>query len=70
MKLARVILLIVGVAALICGGFSYSTHRKPVDMRPVQPGQIHHYQRQLPHLLEIVRGPGRSLVLSGSKTAR
>jgi hypothetical protein len=64
MKLARVILVIAGVTALICEGVSYTTHRKAIDV--VSPGQVertHHYQRQLPQLLEFVLVPSGSRVL-------
>ena len=36
MKIAGILLIVAGIAAVIYGGFSYTTHKRAVDMGPVQ----------------------------------
>ncbi len=62
MKLAGVILMLVGVAALIYGGFSYTTHKKAIDMGPVQVERTHHHDVPIPPLLGVAFLAGGALV--------
>ena len=67
MKLAGVILMLVGVAALIYGGFSYTTHRKAINMGPVQVESSHHHHVPLPPVLGVAFLAGGALVYFGTK---
>ena len=67
MKLAGVILMLAGVAALIYGGFSYSTHKKAVNMGPIQVESTHHHHVPLPPILGVAFIAGGALVFFGAR---
>lgn len=54
MKILGVILVIAGVAALIYGGFTFTTKKKAVDMGPIQIDKTEHHSVPLPPLLGVV----------------
>jgi hypothetical protein len=69
MKLAGIILIIAGVAALIYGGITFTTHKKEIDMGPLQVSRSSHHQVPLPPILGVafILGGG-FLAYSGSKS--
>ncbi len=67
MKFAGVILMLAGVAALIYGGFSYTTHREAINMGPVQVESSHHHHVPLPPILGVAFVAGGALVYFGTK---
>ena len=54
MKIAGVVLIIAGVAALIYGGFTFTTQKKAVDMGPIQIDKTEHHSVPLPPLLGMI----------------
>lgn len=54
MKIFGVILIIVGVIALIYGGVTWTTHKKAVDLGPVQVEKSEQHSIPLPPLLGVV----------------
>ncbi len=70
MKLAGVILMLAGVAALIYGGFTYTTHKKAIDMGPVQIDRAQHHNVPLPPILGVAFFAGGALVYFGSRGGR
>ena len=54
MKIIGVILIIAGVAALLYGGFTYTTHKKAVDLGPIQVEKTEQHSVPLPPLLGVV----------------
>jgi drug/metabolite transporter (DMT)-like permease len=71
MKIAGIILIVVGVAALIYGGFTYTTHKKAVDLGPVQIEKTEHHSIPLPPLLGVVAIiGGGALLFFGAKEGR
>jgi hypothetical protein len=54
MKLAGVILMIAGLAALIYGGIRYTTQKRAVDLGPIQINRTEHHNIPLPPLVGIV----------------
>jgi hypothetical protein len=71
MKIVGVLLVIAGVAALIYGGFTYTTHKKEVDMGPIQVDKTEHNSVPLPPALGIVMVlGGGALLYFSAKTAR
>ncbi|MGA3034575.1 MAG: DUF3185 domain-containing protein [Terracidiphilus sp.] len=54
MKIAGVLLIIVGVAALIYGGFSYTSHKKAVDIGAIQINKTENHSLPIPPILGIV----------------
>ena len=54
MKIFGVILIIAGVAALIYGGFTWTTHKKAVDLGPIQVEKTKQHSLPLPPLLGAV----------------
>jgi drug/metabolite transporter (DMT)-like permease len=71
MKIAGILLIIAGVAALLYGGFTYTTHKKAVDLGPVQIEKTEHHSIPLPPLLGIVAViGGGALFYFGAKEGR
>ena len=72
MKILGVILILAGILALAYGGFSYTTHKRAVDMGPLQIETRTRHRVPLPPILGICglvvggallfisRSPGRS----------
>ncbi len=54
MKIFGVILILAGVAALIYGGFSFTSQKKAVDMGPIQVNKTEHHSVPVPPLLGVV----------------
>lgn len=53
MKFAGIILMLAGVAALIYGGISFNTHKKAIDMGPLQVTRSAHHHVPLPPILGV-----------------
>ena len=63
--------MLVGVAALAYGGFTYTTHKKAVDMGPVQIEHVKHHDVYVPPVLGIAFLAGGGLLLFfGAKQGR
>jgi len=71
MKLAGVVLILAGVAALIYGGITFTTHKKAIDMGPVQVTRTSHHHVPLPPVLGLafILGGG-FLAYAGGKNSR
>jgi drug/metabolite transporter (DMT)-like permease len=54
MKIFGIILIIAGVAALLYGGITYTTHKKAVDLGSVQIEKTERHYVSLPPLLGVV----------------
>jgi hypothetical protein len=54
MKLAGILLIILGVAALIYGSVSFTTQKKAVDVGPLQINKTEHHSVHLPPIFGIV----------------
>jgi hypothetical protein len=71
MKIVGILLIIAGVAALIYGGFSYTTRKKTVDMGPIQVDRTQQHSVPLPPVLGIVAiAGGGALVYFGAKQGK
>jgi uncharacterized membrane protein YidH (DUF202 family) len=71
MKIFGVILIIVGVVALIYGGVTWTTHKKAVDLGPVQIEKTEHHSIPLPPVLGLVAVvAGGALFFFGAKEGR
>ncbi len=71
MKIAGIVLIIAGVAALLYGGFTYATHKKAVDLGPLQIEKTEHHSVPLPPLLGVVAIiGGGALFYLGAKEGR
>lgn len=71
MKIAGIVLIIAGVAALIYGGITWTTQKKAVDLGPVQVNKTEHHSVPLPPVLGVVAIlGGGGLVFFGAKEGR
>jgi hypothetical protein len=61
MKIVGVVLILAGILALAYGGFSYTTHKRAVDMGPLQIETARKHQVFLPPVLGI-----SSIVVGGA----
>jgi hypothetical protein len=53
MKIFGILLILAGVVALAYGGFSYTTHRRAVDMGPLKIEKRSHHRVLLPPMLGV-----------------
>ncbi len=68
MKIAGILLIIAGLAALIYGGFSYTSQKKAVDIGAIQIDKTEHHSLPIPPILGIVAIVGGGvLIFSGAK---
>lgn len=67
-KVIGVVLIILGVAALVYGGFSYTEKKKALDMGPLQINKTEHHSVPVPPILGVVAIlGGGALVFFGAK---
>jgi hypothetical protein len=70
-KTVGILLIIAGVAALIYGGFSYTTTKKALDMGPIEVERKQHHAVPVPPLLGLVAiAGGGALVYFGAKQGK
>lgn len=67
MKIAGIVLIVIGVIALIYGGITYTTHKKVIDLGPIQAEKKETHSIPLPPVLGVLAivGGGAMLVLGG-----
>jgi len=71
MKILGIILVIVGVVALIYGGVTWTTHKKAVDVGPIQIEKAENHSIPLPPVLGVVAIiGGGALFYFGAKEGR
>ena len=71
MKLAGILLIVIGAIALIYGGMSFTTHKKAVDMGPIQIEKTEHHSIPMSPVLGVVAIiGGGALLVSGAKGRR
>ena len=71
MKIAGIVLIIAGVAALLYGGITWTTQKKAVDLGPLQVNKTEHHSVPLPPLLGVVAiVGGGALLFFGAKEGR
>jgi threonine/homoserine/homoserine lactone efflux protein len=71
MKIAGIILIVFGVAALIYGGFTYTSHKKVVDIGVLQINRTENHTLPVPPILGMVAiAGGACLVYFGVKKGR
>ena len=65
-----IILIVVGIIALAYGGFSFTQHKKDVDLGPVEIGHTEEHSVPLPPILgALALVGGIVLVIAGSRKA-
>jgi threonine/homoserine/homoserine lactone efflux protein len=70
-KIAGILLIIAGVAALIYGGFSYTSHKKAVDLGAIQIDRTEHHSLPVPPILGVIAIAGGGFLLYlGAKGGR
>jgi uncharacterized membrane protein YidH (DUF202 family) len=69
MKIVGIILIAAGILALAYGGFTYTTHKRAVDMGPLQIETQKQHNVLFPPILGIsgIVVGGALLFISGSK---
>jgi uncharacterized membrane protein YidH (DUF202 family) len=67
MKALGIVLIVVGVLALACGGFSYTHEKKVVDLGPIQASKKETSTVPLPPILGVVAIIGGGVLLFTSK---
>jgi hypothetical protein len=68
--LVGIILIVVGIIALAYQGITYTTHKKVLDLGPLQATETQHHTIPLPPVLGAIALIGGVVVLvAGSKSA-
>jgi hypothetical protein len=70
MKLVGVLLIVLGIAALVYGGFTYTTEKKAVDLGPLQIEHKERHNVPLPPLLGALAIVGGGALLFMSSRSR
>jgi threonine/homoserine/homoserine lactone efflux protein len=71
MKIAGILLIIFGVAALIYGGFTYTSQKKVLDIGDIHVNRTENHTLPLPPILGIVAiAGGAGLIYFGVKKGR
>jgi len=53
MKMAGLVVIFLGIAALVYGGFTYTSHKKDIDMGPIQISHSEDHSVPIPPILGI-----------------
>jgi hypothetical protein len=71
MKIIGIILIVLGLAGVIYGGFSYTTHKNEVNLGPLRVQKTEQHSIPVPPILGILAlAGGGLLVYSSSKAGR
>lgn len=71
MKIAGILLVVAGLVAIVYGGFSYTSHKKAVDMGPIQIETAERHTFPVPPILGIVAiAGGGALIYFAVKKGR
>lgn len=71
MKIVAIVLILAGILALAYGGFTYTTHKRAVDMGPLQIETSKRHQVFIPPILGIAGIiVGGALLFIGSSKGR
>jgi drug/metabolite transporter (DMT)-like permease len=63
LKIAGIILILIGAAALVYGGFSYTSQKKAVDLGPIQIDKTEHHSLPVPPILGVLAIAGGGVLL-------
>lgn len=66
MKLLGVLLILAGIAAIAYGGFSFTTHKKAVDLGPFQINKAERHSVPVPPILGLAGIAGGALLIFSS----
>jgi hypothetical protein len=68
MKISGILLIIAGLSAIFCGGFSYSNHKETPDMGLIRVDDTESQQESIPPILGIAGiAAGGGLIYFGRK---
>jgi hypothetical protein len=71
MKITGAILLIIGLVALVYGGIHYTTHKREVDMGPIQINKTEHHTIPISPLVGVAcAAAGGALLFAGGRAGR
>jgi len=71
MKLAGILLIVAGIAGVIYGGFSYTSHKKAMDLGPIQIEKTEHHNVPIPPIIGLVGiVAGGALLFMGAREGR
>jgi hypothetical protein len=70
MKAIGLILIVVGVLSLMYQGFTYTTHKRVLDVGPIQATKEEHHSVSLPPILGALALIGGVIVLVSDRRSR
>jgi drug/metabolite transporter (DMT)-like permease len=70
MKLLGILFIVAGIIGVLYGGFTYTSHKKAVDMGPIQIEKKEHHTVPIPPILGAVAIlAGCAMVFGSGKNA-
>jgi drug/metabolite transporter (DMT)-like permease len=67
MKIAGIVLIVLGILALVYQGFSYTTHKKVLDIGPIQATKEEHNTIPIPPILGVLALIGGVVILASDR---
>lgn len=67
-RVLAIVLLVFGVIALAYQGFTYTTHKKVVDIGPIQATKEEHHSVPLPPVLGVLALVGGIVILATDRS--
>jgi drug/metabolite transporter (DMT)-like permease len=67
MRILGVVLVVIGVLALVYQGFTYTTHKKVLDIGPIQATKEEHNTIPIPPILGVLALIGGVVILASDR---
>lgn len=67
MRLVGIVLIVIGIIALAYQGISYTTHKKVLDIGPIQATKEEHHTVPLPPIVGVVALIGGVVIIASGR---
>jgi len=67
MRLLGIVLIVVGIVALAYQGISYTTHKKVLDIGPIQATKEEHHTVPLPPIVGVLALIGGVVIIASGR---
>jgi uncharacterized membrane protein HdeD (DUF308 family) len=67
MRLVGIVLIVIGIIALAYQGITYTTHKKVLDIGPIQATKEEHHTVPLPPIVGVVALIGGVLIIASGR---
>jgi uncharacterized membrane protein HdeD (DUF308 family) len=67
MRIVGIVLIVIGIIALAYQGISYTTHKKVLDIGPIQATKEEHHTLPLPPIIGVVALIGGVVIIASGR---